>query len=77
MEVSEHWVYQGRHEHGWFGHGTAPKADKDGSDQRGGRLFDLGGVGPRVDWVADSLVGHLSRQDRGRPAARIEGAARD
>lgn len=24
MGVSDHWQYQGRQDHGWFGHGTAP-----------------------------------------------------
>lgn len=28
MVGNESWIYQGRQEHGWFGHGTSPETDR-------------------------------------------------
>ena len=70
MAVSEHWVYQGRQSHGWFGSGTAPEEPADS-------LFDPVNIGQRVDYTAYSLAGHVGRRDRGHSAANFDGAARN
>ncbi len=56
------WADQGRQEHGWFGHGTAPQGNeppKDGS----GIIFDPDNFEPRIDAIAHSAVAHMPRVD--------------
>ena len=49
MAVNDHWMYQGRQYHQWFGHGTAPKEARDTRPASAG-LFDPQGAGQRVDY---------------------------
>lgn len=66
------WEAQGRQDHGWFGHGTGPGADRpagDGPD----RLFDRDNLAARVAWIAHSAIGHLQRTEWHRQAIRFDG----
>ncbi len=62
-EVTEHWMYQGRQQHGWFGSGTAPPRDVDKPYYDFGTLFDPSNIAKRVDYVASLVIGHLPRRD--------------
>jgi hypothetical protein len=73
MTVSDHWMYQGRQEHGWFGHGTAPQDD---SGAAAGGLFNRANAGERVDYAARSLIGHLPRSAGGHYAATSDARSR-
>lgn len=48
--AGDHWIYQGRQYHQWFGHGTAPKEIKEALTKgEHDSLFDLANVGQRID----------------------------
>jgi hypothetical protein len=53
MGVGGGWVYQGRQEHGWFGHGTKPGGD---ATPEAGASPDLD---TRIGFVAYGAIGHL------------------
>ena len=72
MADSEHWLYQGRQSHGWFGHGTGPRPDGPAPD-RPGTLFDPADPGQRIAYVASGVMGHAPRQDRAQWAAALNG----
>ena len=75
--TNNHWMYQGRQYHQWFGHGTAPKQDGETGPPKPGSLFDPLSVGHRVNYVSGSVVAHSPRDERSRWEARISGANRD
>lgn len=77
MAVSEHWRYQGRQYHQWFGHGTAPKEEKEAELARPGSLFDPLSVGQRIDYASGSVVARSPRDQRSRWEARVGGTNRD
>lgn len=77
MTGNNRWVYQGWQYHQWFGHGTAPAEKKGATSPAPGSLFDPFSVGKRIDYAVGSVVGQLSRGDRGRWEARLSGAGRD
>lgn len=79
MGGSEHWRYQGRQYHQWFGHGTAPKEEKGGGNGPAelGSLFDPLSIEQRVDYAAGSVVAHSPRNERTRWEARLSGAGRE
>jgi hypothetical protein len=80
---NEHWRYQGRQYHTWFGHGTAPKDGEDGAsfdDQSPAALKALlnpANVAQRVEWIGHSLVGHVARRDRAAIERSLSGAGMD
>ncbi|HJS85159.1 MAG TPA: hypothetical protein VJ779_06830 [Acetobacteraceae bacterium] len=51
MPASDHWIYQGRQEHGWFGTGTAPPNDPapGPADKDADNLFAVANAGKRID----------------------------
>lgn len=77
MAVSEHWRYQGRQYHQWFGHGTAPKEEKEAAPAKPGSLFDPLSVGQRVDYASGSVVAHSPRDQRSRWETRVSGGNRE
>lgn len=77
MAVSEHWQYQGRQHHQWFGHGTAPKDGKGQAPTKPGSLFDPFSVGQRVDYATGSVVAHSPRNQRSRWDVRVGGTNQD
>ena len=77
MAVSEHWRYQGRQHHQWFGHGTAPKGETQAEPAKPGSLFDALSVGQRVDYARGSVVAHPLRDQRSQWEARVGGTNRD
>ena len=62
------WENQGRQEHGWFGHGTAPLSDHPPLGGTGG-MFTPGSLPARIDAVAHGALPHLPRADWLRGAA--------
>lgn len=63
MGVSDHWQYQGRQEHGWFGHGTAPdRADYATYNQSVVRAS----IEDRVSGLVHGAIGALPASLRGR-----------
>ena len=77
MAVNNHWMYQGRQYHQWFGHGAAPNDEKEGAPAASGSLFDPLGIGQRIDYVAVSVIGHVARQDRGRWESSLSQTGRE
>ena len=77
MAVSEHWQYQGRQHHQWFGHGTAPKDGKGQAPAKPGSLFDPFSVGQRIDYATGSVVAHSPRNQRSRWDVRVGGTNQD
>jgi len=77
MVANNYWMYQGRQYHQWFGHGTAPKEEKEAGPPKPGSLFDPLNVGQRVDYASGSIVVHSPRDQRSRWEARISGANRE
>ncbi len=77
MTVGESWVYQGRQGHGWFGTGTAPKSDPSSNAAGANDLFRLANAGQHVDYVASSIIMHVSRNDRSRWDAAASDSARN
>jgi hypothetical protein len=77
MAVDDHWIYQGRQEHGWFGDGTAPPNDNPDktADNRSGGLFATTNIGERIDYAAHGVIGHLSRPARQHVAAAFDSGA--
>ena len=70
------WEDQGRQEHGWFGHGTAPpKLKPDGSD-RGGR-FGPDGLDQRLRAMGHTAIAAVPRTLRHHQAASYKGPALD
>ena len=76
MSVNNHWMYQGRQSHGWFGNGTAPK---DGDDDAAGanELFRPSNAGERVDAAAHLIIASAPRNERGRWSYAASDAGRD
>jgi hypothetical protein len=66
------WEDQGRQEHGWFGHGTAPPRDEPLKDRAGG-MFDPDNVAARIDAIAHAAIAHMPRADRHRESPSIAG----
>ena len=60
------WIDQGRQDHGWFGHGTAPHDDADSDEKQADPLFRPENAARRVDYAAFSLVAHAPRNERSR-----------
>lgn len=77
MVANNHWMYQGRQYHQWFGHGTAPKEEKETGPPKPGSLFDPLSVGQRLDYVSGSVVAHSPRDERSRWEVRVSGANRE
>ena len=75
MPANNHWMYQGRQYHQWFGHGTAPKEDPD--PIRPGSLFDAASIAQRLDYAVGHVVGAASRNERSRWETRLGGTARE
>jgi hypothetical protein len=63
------WEDQGRQEHGWFGHGTAPAKANDAS---GEGMFGPDGLAQRILAVAHGAVGALPQALRARAAAQYD-----
>jgi hypothetical protein len=76
MSVNDHWMYQGRQSHGWFGTGTAPK---DGDDDVAGtnELFRPSNASERVDAAAHLIIASVPRNERGRWSYAASDAGRD
>lgn len=76
MSVNDHWMYQGRQSHGWFGTGTAPK---DGDDDAAGanELFSPSNASERVDAAAHLIIASAPRNERGRWSYAASDAGRD
>lgn len=64
MAVNDHWVYQGRQSHGWFGTGTAPKDEADDASAKSNELFRPANASQRVDFAAHSIIMHVPRSER-------------
>lgn len=65
MPVNDHWMYQGRQSHGWFGTGTAPKeGDDDGAVAND--LFRPANASQRVDAAAHAVIADVPRNERSR-----------
>jgi hypothetical protein len=62
------WEDQGRQEHGWLGHGTAPEQPDDAANDRA--LFAAGGLGGRIGAAATGAVGALTPALRRRAEKR-------
>lgn len=75
MPANNHWMYQGRQYHQWFGHGTAPKEDPD--PIRPDSLFDPASIAQRLDYAVGHVVGAASRNERSRWETRLGGTARE
>ena len=73
MSVNDHWMYQGRQSHGWFGNGTAPKDDVAEANE----LFRPPNAGERVDSAAHVLIASVSRTERDRWSYAASDAGRD
>ena len=73
--INDHWIYQGRQSHGWFGTGTAPK-DID-SPAGTNELFRPSNAGERVDAAAHVLVASVPRTERGLWSYAASDAGRD
>lgn len=67
------WEDQGRQDHGWFGHGTAPAG---GEPPKGGAgtMFDPANVAARIEAMGRSAVAHMPRADRHRDNATFDNA---
>ncbi len=76
MTVNEHWIYQGRQSHGWFGTGTAPKDENSDTPTGANPLFKPVNAGQRVDYAASSII-HVPRNERGRWNSAVSDSARD
>jgi hypothetical protein len=64
---------QGRQEHGWFGHGTAPKTSADDQkDGQSGALFDPANQNVRFAAIAHAAIASLPAGLRTRSAARFD-----
>lgn len=76
MSVNDHWVYQGRQSHGWFGTGTAPK---EGDDDAAGanELFRPSNASERVDAAAHLIIASVPRNERGRWSYAASDTGRD
>ncbi len=70
-------MYQGRQYHQWFGHGTAPKEEKEAGPPKPGSLFDPLSAGQRVVYAIGSVVAHSPRDERSRWESRLSGANRE
>ena len=68
------WQDQGRQEHGWFGSGAAPEADKEGGSPDAG-LFEPGGLDQRIQAVIHGAVGSFPASARKHAAAQPNTAA--
>ena len=75
MPANNHWMYQGRQYHQWFGHGTAPKEDPDPA--RPGSLFDPASIAQRLDYATGHVVGAAPRTERARWETRLGGSSRE
>ena len=76
MSVNDHWVYQGRQSHGWFGTGTAPKdADDDAAGTN--ELFRPSNASERVDAAAHLIIASVPRNERDRWSYAASYAGRD
>ena len=75
MSANDHWIYQGRQSHGWFGNGTAPKDDDDPAGTNG--LFRPSNASERVDAAAHVLVAGVPRNERGRWSFAASDIGRD
>ena len=75
MSANNHWMYQGRQYHQWFGHGTAPKEGPD--PIRPGSLFDPASIAQRLDFAVGHSVGAASRNERSLWETRLGGTARE
>ena len=75
MPANNHWIYQGRQYHQWFGHGTAPRDDTD--PVRPGSLFDPASVAQRLDYAIGHVIGAASRNERSRWETRLGGSSRE
>lgn len=69
MASDDHWIYQGRQEHGWFGNGTAPDSGNPSDPEAAAKLFNPAEIDQRTDYVAHSAIGHLPPAARGHSAA--------
>lgn len=79
MPVNDHWIYQGRQSHGWFGTGTAPKDDATDADGSAAAndLFRPANADQRVDYAAHSIILDVPRSERGRWTHAASDAVRD
>jgi hypothetical protein len=67
------WEDQGRQDHGWFGHGTAPPGGEQPPKGGAGATFDPANIAARIDAIAYSAVAHMPRPDRQRDGAAFNG----
>jgi hypothetical protein len=65
------WEDQGRQDHGWFGHGTAP-VTTDQTDGSADKLFDPANKAGRFAAIAHAAIADLPRAERGRSAASFD-----
>ena len=75
MPSNDHWMYQGRQYHQWFGHGTAPKEAPE--PIRPGSLFDPASIVQRLDYAVGHVIGAASRDERPRWETRMGGSSRE
>ena len=72
--TNDSWQYQGRQEHGWFGHGTGPGHAPSDADEL---LFGPGGLAERAEAVANGAFAALPRHLQGLGGTvHASGAAR-
>ena len=74
MPINDHWIYQGRQRHGWFGSGTAPEDDL---AEEQNALFRPANADQRVDDAAHSIILDVPRNERGRWTRAASDAVRD
>ena len=65
------WEDQGRQDHEWFGHGTAPPRDK-ASEGGADAMFNPGSFERRIDAIAHSALAHMPRADRRRDVVAFD-----
>ncbi|MDT7953565.1 MAG: hypothetical protein RQ966_18855 [Acetobacteraceae bacterium] len=75
MATNDHWMYQGRQYHQWFGHGTAPKEARDTRPASAG-LFNPESAGQRIDYAATKVIGEAPKNERARWERRMAGPGR-
>ncbi len=66
MSADDHWIYQGRQSHGWFGTGTAPKDGAQDDAAETNPLFRPANAGLRVDSAAHTFIAYIPWRERGR-----------
>ena len=64
MTLNDHWVYQGRQSHGWFGNGTAAKDGGSNAPAEANGLFRAANASQHADFAAHGIVMHVPWSER-------------